>query len=121
MRITITQAHPLMLAPLAVALAACGDDPAPEASSSGEVAEATGEVLGGSISDDMLPLEEVRSQSPLAPRASGAPSSSGGDSDASDAGDASEDEAETAEVETSADAPAPETPSEPAPEEDAGE
>ncbi len=120
MRINITPIRAGMLAPLALALAACGDDAAPEASSGEEMAEATGDVLGGSISDDMLPLEEVRSQSPLAPRASGAPSSSGGDtSDASE--DSGDDEAETTEAEASADAPAPETPSEPAPEEDAGE
>ncbi len=118
MRITIIPIRLGVLAPLALALAACGDDAAPEASSGQETAEATGDVIGGSISDDMLPLEEVRSQSPLAPRASDAPSSSGSGSDADDTGD---DGNETAEAEASADASAPETPSGPAPEEDAGE
>lgn len=51
------------LAALCVVLAACGDDRA-----SGEqedaARDARGEVLGGTISDDMLPLDTVRSQSP---------------------------------------------------------
>jgi len=46
---------------LALMLAACnGDQPAP----SEEEADAAGEVLGGTISDDMLPLDRVRSESP---------------------------------------------------------
>lgn len=46
---------------LMLALAACGET-TPERSQ--EVREAEGEVLGGSISDDMLPLDSLRSQSP---------------------------------------------------------
>lgn len=44
-------------------LAACGDD----ATSNGEVDDGTaaeGEVLGGTISDEMLPLDRLQSQSP---------------------------------------------------------
>lgn len=51
----------LVLAPL---LSACGDDPAP-ALEEGE-REASEEVLEGTISDAMLPLDQVRSQAPLA-------------------------------------------------------
>jgi len=46
--------------PLVLALAACGGDPAPSA----DGASASGEVLEGSISDAMLPLDSVQSQSP---------------------------------------------------------
>ena len=42
-------------------LAACGDEAA-----KGDGRSAAGEVLEGTISDAMLPLDEVRSQSPLA-------------------------------------------------------
>lgn len=49
---------------LAVLLAACGDDPAPVLEE-GE-REASEEVLERTISDDMLPLDQVRSQAPLA-------------------------------------------------------
>ena len=50
-------------APLLV-LAACGDEPAAELEE-GE-REASAEVLEGSISDDMLRIEQVRSQAPSA-------------------------------------------------------
>ncbi len=46
---------------LALLLAGCGDDRAPEAAKSGDV----GELTGGTINDDMLPLAEVQSQSPM--------------------------------------------------------
>ena len=53
----------LLPAVMAVALASCGQEKkAPVAAKSG------GEVLEGSISDGMIPLETVRSQAPLAPR-----------------------------------------------------
>ena len=45
-------------------LASCADDAAPTVEE-GE-REASGEVLEGSISDEMLPLEQVRSQAPSA-------------------------------------------------------
>ena len=48
----------LAVAPLAL-LAACGDDPA------GDGRAASGEVLEGTISDAMLPLDRVQSEPPL--------------------------------------------------------
>ncbi|MBD2842765.1 hypothetical protein [Erythrobacter rubeus] len=46
-------------------LAACGsDDPSGEDTAANEGGEVTGNVLGGSISDDMLPLDQLTSQSP---------------------------------------------------------
>ncbi len=47
------------LAPI-VLLAACGDSPGDDAGT------ASGEVLEGTVSDSMLPLDTVRSQPPLA-------------------------------------------------------
>ena len=52
-----------ILAATCLVLAACGDNSAP-AEQVDENATARGEVLGGSISDDMLPLDTVTSQSP---------------------------------------------------------
>lgn len=46
------------------ALSACGDEPAPVQGDDGR--EASGEVLEGSISDAMLPIDGVQSQAPLA-------------------------------------------------------
>lgn len=60
--------------PLAL-LAACQDDAAP----AGEGDGASGEVLEGTINDDMLPLDEVRSQPPLLePRSTSASTGSSG-------------------------------------------
>ncbi|MEM9501415.1 MAG: hypothetical protein AAF941_06165 [Pseudomonadota bacterium] len=60
----------ILIAPLALSIAACGDDTDPQASRTAEQGgEVAGDVLGGTISDDMLPLEELRSQSPPAERA----------------------------------------------------
>jgi hypothetical protein len=50
---------------LPLALAGCEDKPAAPARQGGE---ASGEVLAGSISDAMIPLERLESQAPLAPR-----------------------------------------------------
>lgn len=62
---------------LAIALlaAACTEEATAPAE---QQATAAGEVLGGEISDAMIPLEQLQSQAPLAPRA--APSA--GDVDA---------------------------------------
>ena len=49
--------------PAVVLLAACNGDQSPEAQASAD-AMAEGEVLGGTISDEMLPLDMVKSQSP---------------------------------------------------------
>ena len=51
----------LLCLSLLVAVAGCGDQ---DAGAEGERKTAAGEVLGGSISDDMLPLDTVTSQSP---------------------------------------------------------
>ena len=51
-------------APLLLAISACNDDPAVDVENDGR--EASGEVLEGTISDAMLPLDQVRSQAPLA-------------------------------------------------------
>ncbi|MBX7458145.1 hypothetical protein K3152_07795 [Qipengyuania sp. 1NDH17] len=70
-----------MIAAASLALAACSDDPAP-AEGEEENLDARGEVLGGTISDDMLPLDTVTSQSPsqaeesIAPAASSTPAAS---------------------------------------------
>ncbi|MGI8944361.1 MAG: hypothetical protein ACR2FJ_09075 [Qipengyuania sp.] len=47
----------------ALALVACGTDPEIEAPADDD-RTAEGEVLGGTISDEMLPLDNVRSQAP---------------------------------------------------------
>ena len=77
----------LALATLCLGLAACGSDSkAPVAKDAG------GEVLEGSISDAMLPLDTVRSQAPLAPRPAGDPGTK-----ATEESDAATDEASPAE------------------------
>jgi hypothetical protein len=48
---------------LALILSACGSEKKAEGAGS-----ATGEILPGSASDAMLPLDTVRSQAPLAPK-----------------------------------------------------
>lgn len=53
------------LAGLALLLAGCGDQTATPAEQGGA---ASGEVLPGSVSDAMIPLEQLESQAPLAPR-----------------------------------------------------
>lgn len=62
---------PLMFAPraapalaAALLLAACEDEAAEVPRDTEQGGKAAGEVLGGAISDDMLPLERLRSQSP---------------------------------------------------------
>jgi hypothetical protein len=53
------------LAALTLLAAGCTEEAAPPAEQGGKAA---GEVLGGEISDAMIPLDEVSSQAPLAPR-----------------------------------------------------
>ncbi len=55
-----------LTAPLTLALAACGDEADTDAAPVEQGGEIEGDVLGGTISDDMLPLEELTSQSPSA-------------------------------------------------------
>ncbi len=52
----------ILIAALGLALAACGN----EQKARGGTAD--GEILPGSASDAMMPLDSVRSQAPLAPR-----------------------------------------------------
>ncbi|MFL0672728.1 MAG: hypothetical protein ACJLS3_15275 [Erythrobacter sp.] len=57
----------LALALCLLPLAACDSAPGTAAGETGGQAE--GEVLGGTISDDMIALEQLTSRAPLAPRA----------------------------------------------------
>jgi hypothetical protein len=94
----------LALAP-AVLLAACGDSPLEE----DDGRAATGEVLEGTISDAMLPVDRVRSQAPLAEpeaRRTGGAEGEGDDADA-EAGEG--EPAEGEEGEAGEGQPAPET------------
>ena len=68
------------LAPLAIALTACGDDPEPAPALENDGAE--GDVLERSISDEMLPLDSLQSS---APSASDDDNDPAGDDDESDA------------------------------------
>jgi hypothetical protein len=53
-----------LLAPVLL-LAACEDKPAAPAEQGGA---ASGEILQGSVSDAMIPLDQLKSEAPLAPR-----------------------------------------------------
>ncbi|MGV3555589.1 MAG: hypothetical protein ACO1OD_10060 [Croceibacterium sp.] len=85
----------IAVAVLAILLPACNGD----ATEEGEV---TGEVLEGTISDEMLPLDQVRSEAPLADPTGARGGSGGVASDAADADKPAQTEAEPA------DEPAPE-------------
>lgn len=58
--------RPALIATSLAALAACGGQPE---NSGPERRSAAGEVLGGEVTDDMLPIDSVRSTSPADPRA----------------------------------------------------
>lgn len=58
------------------ALTACSDEAATDDAPVEQGGTAEGDVLGGAISDDMLPLEELTSQSPSAKK-SGSSGTSG--------------------------------------------
>ena len=90
------------LAALPLALAACKGEKKPA-----EAGTAQGEILQGSVSDAMLPLDTVRSQPPLAPEAtsSGQPGKKSAHGDAS--GEAGEAASEAAEAPAAAAAPSP--------------
>lgn len=85
---------------LALALAGCTEEAAAPADKGGAAA---GEVSGGSISDAMIPLEQIQSQGPLAPRE--APSAAEVDANQPEVTTALSEGAEPATA-----APAPETP-----------
>ena len=74
---------------LSLVLAGCGSSDGVETTEEG--AKAQGEILGGTISDEMVPLEEVRSASPPAKKEAGeGGQSSSGDSAGSDDGGTNE-------------------------------
>jgi nitrous oxide reductase accessory protein NosL len=89
---------------LAVTLlaAACTDDAAAPAEGGGEAA---GQVLGGEISDAMIPLEQIESQAPLAPRQ--APSATDVDSEQPEVAGEAAPQSETSETAPAAPQPAP--------------
>ncbi len=62
-----------LLLPCALAVSACGGESKVESREG-----ATGEILPGSASDAMVPLDSVRSQAPLAPRATASGKAGGG-------------------------------------------
>jgi hypothetical protein len=66
----------LLLAAATGLLAGCGDEPAPEQGTT-DGRSAAGEILEGSISDEMLPYGSLRSRPPLA-EISDIPESEGG-------------------------------------------
>ena len=65
--------------PAALLLAACEDSAEPDGEAAETGGSVEGDVLGGSISDDMIPLEELRSQSPPTRQAASAAEESAGD------------------------------------------
>ncbi|MEP0391946.1 MAG: hypothetical protein ABJ205_03185 [Erythrobacter sp.] len=62
-----TSKKSLCLAVVLLALSACEEE-APVAVSSETGGEASGEILGGTISDDMIPFDQLTSTSPPAER-----------------------------------------------------
>ncbi|OGS51939.1 MAG: hypothetical protein A3J40_00400 [Erythrobacter sp. RIFCSPHIGHO2_12_FULL_63_10] len=66
-------------------LAGCGGDPAGRDASDDRKAE--GEVLGGSISDAMIPLEQVKSQSPAQTPVAASADGSGEEGDEAEGGE----------------------------------
>ena len=56
--------RPVILVFTALALAACSSDPAPEETVDDDARTAEGEVLGGTISDAMLPLDTLGANDP---------------------------------------------------------
>ena len=100
----MTYRLPAALIPLAL-LAGCGEEPVAEPTDN-DGRTAAGEVIGGTISDSMLPLDTVRSQSPPAVVASGTASGDPSDAEAVPAGGS--DEAADAEPAADADEAEPE-------------
>ena len=100
-----TRIAAVLSAPL-LFLTACEEE-APEADTSETGGEAAGEVLGGTISDDMIALEELTSTSPPAERVT-PERGTDGTAPAASAEPDPESEGETQEAETSdEEAPAP--------------
>lgn len=93
-----------------LALTGCGDEAAGDGEPVATGGEAAGEVLGGTISDDMLPLEELTSTSPSAARQSTTTTVTTG----ADGGETSVETTVTTTSDPAAPAPAP-APAPPAP------
>lgn len=75
----------LAILPITLMLASCGwFDQAPE---SEEAAGVQGDVLEGSISDEMIPVDELRSQSPRAAPEPGETGGAGSDPSRAEEGD----------------------------------
>ena len=89
-----------------LALAGCGDEAEGDGEAVATGGEAAGEVLGGTISDDMLPLEELTSTSPPAARQSTTTTVTTG----TDGGETSVETTVTATNDPAAPAPAPPAP-----------
>lgn len=80
-------------------MAGCSDDPAPVAAPTGDDDRtASGDVQEGSISDAMLPLDQIQSQSPPLAKSPETSASDGSDSEGNvESGDTSPDEEEVSE------------------------
>lgn len=65
---------------LALSLAACGGDKTRE-----QGGKAEGTILPGSVSDAMIPVDQVKSQAPLAPQSEGGPGKNKADAEEADA------------------------------------
>lgn len=98
----------LTLAAAAAILAGCNGDPEQEADG-GNGSAASGEVLEGSISDEMIPLDQLRSQPPRAAPEPGEESSGAGSAPAGQPADAAAEPEQPAEDSPQ---PEPEAPSE---------
>ena len=72
----------LSLAAATVMLSGCGDDSPPAETEVEAERNAKGEVIGGTISDAMIPLDRLHSQSPPVREAPSQPSAAGPASDA---------------------------------------
>ena len=100
---------PILVAPALALLAACGGDaPADDGRS------ASGEVLEGTISDAMLPLDRVQSEPPLEDPDAFAEAQSEADEATGEAADDAEGEAANEEAAETVEPPAAEPVSEPA-------
>ncbi|QIG54648.1 hypothetical protein G6N82_11240 [Altererythrobacter sp. BO-6] len=71
----------LVFLPAAFALAACGDSALQR---DNDARRAEGEVLGGTISDEMLPLDQIQSQSPILRETPAAPGAEGEEGEEAD-------------------------------------
>ena len=95
----LSRSRPILAASFALLLVACGGEKTNEAE---DVRQAGGEVLEGSISDAMIPLDQLRSQGEMLRNAPSGNEPAAAETPAAD----SEGGADTGAVETRAEAPA---------------